>query len=85
MELPQMLLPNLNFNVTNMGSDDDIQRIGRRNSAIGVRQRERAITEALKKGNRVTKRWLLSNLRFRSLTAFPFSLDQPKRCSTAIA
>ena len=32
-----MLLPKLNFNVTNMDSDE---RIGRRNSAIGVRQRE---------------------------------------------
>ena len=41
--------------------------------------RERAITEVLKKGSRVTKIWLLSNLsnlRFGSLTALPFSFHR---------
>jgi len=37
IELPQVLLPNLNFNETNLGR---MKRIGRRNSAIGVRQSE---------------------------------------------
>jgi len=60
-----MFLPNLNFNLTYLDTDDDIfERIGRRNSAIGVRQRESDHRSLAKKGRPVTKIWLLSNLRF---------------------
>jgi hypothetical protein len=55
IELPQMLLPNLNFNVTYLGTDargsvgETVQ--------LGFFDRERAITEGGQKGSRVTKRW----------------------------
>jgi hypothetical protein len=78
IQLPQMLLPNLNFNLTNLGIDDDIRED--RSEKQCIFDRGRAITEVWQKGRPVTKIWLLSNIRFG-----PFPLPRRARVTAILS